>query len=181
MEFKKTTLKDALIIEPKVFRDERGFFVETYSKREFAKNGIANEFVQDNHSLSVQKGVLRGLHFQKPPYAQAKLVRVVRGKVLDVIVDLRKDSKTFGKWEGFELSAINFKMLYVPRGFAHAFCTLEENTEFVYKVDNFYAPEADSGIAWNDSTLAINWPIANPILSAKDAALKQLAEIENPF
>ena len=106
---------------------------------------------------------------------------MVRGKVLDVIVDLRKDSKTFGKWEGFELSAINFKMLYVPRGFAHAFCTLEENTEFVYKVDNFYAPEADSGIAWNDSTLAINWPIANPILSAKDAALKPLAEIENPF
>lgn len=181
MEFKKTTLKDAWIIEPKVFQDERGFFTETYSKREFEKNGIKSDFVQDNHSLSTQKGVLRGLHFQKPPYDQAKLVRVVRGKVLDVIVDLRKNSETFGKWEGFELSAENFKMLYVPRGFAHAFCTLEENTEFVYKVDNFYAPEADSGIAWNDPDLKIDWPITDPILSPKDAALKPLKDTDNPF
>ncbi len=181
MQFKTTTLRDAMIIEPKVFRDERGFFTETYSQREFEQNGIKSVFVQDNHSLSVEKGVLRGLHFQKPPHAQAKLVRVVRGKVYDVIVDLRKDSETFGRWEGFELSAENFKMLYVPRGFAHAFCTLEENTEFVYKVDNFYAPESDSGIAWNDPELNIDWPIAEPILSEKDAALKPLKETENPF
>ena len=181
MIFKKTTLQDATLIEPKVFEDERGFFMETYSKKLFKENGIDTEFVQDNHSLSVEKGVLRGLHFQKPPHAQAKLVRVTRGAVLDVIVDLRKESETFGKWEGFELSAKNKLMLFVPRGFAHSFCTIEENTEFVYKVDGLYAPESDSGIIWNDPTLNINWPTKEPILSEKDKVHLTLNELNSPF
>ena len=181
MEFKKTTLKDAIIIQPKFFKDERGFFVESYSKNKFLENGIDVDFVQDNHSLSVEKGVLRGLHFQKNPHAQAKLVRVTRGKVYDVIVDLRKDSPTFRKWEGFELSAENGLILFVPKGFAHAFCTLEENTEFMYKVDDFYAPECDSGIIWNDPDLKIDWPIEDPILSEKDSQSKQLKDLELTF
>jgi dTDP-4-dehydrorhamnose 3,5-epimerase len=181
MEFKKTTLKDAIIIQPKFFKDERGFFVESYSKNKFLENGIDVDFVQDNHSLSVERGVLRGLHFQKNPHAQAKLVRVTRGKVCDVIVDLRKDSPTFRKWEGFELSAENGLILFVPKGFAHAFCTLEENTEFMYKVDDFYAPECDSGIIWNDPALKIDWPIEDPILSEKDSQLKQLKDLELTF
>lgn len=171
MEFIKTKLQGAFLIKPKVFSDQRGFFLESYSSRVFKEHGIEADFVQDNHSLSVAKGVLRGIHFQNPPYEQAKLVRVIKGLVFDVIVDLRKDSPTFGLWEGFELSAQNFLMLFVPRGFGHAFCTLEENTEFCYKVDNFYAPEADSGIIWDDPTLKITWPIENPILSEKDSNL----------
>jgi dTDP-4-dehydrorhamnose 3,5-epimerase len=181
MEFQETTLKDAILIKPKVFGDHRGFFMETYSEKLFKENGIENDFVQDNHSMSVEKGVLRGLHFQENPHAQAKLVRVTRGKVYDVIVDLRKDSPTFKKWEGFELSAENKSMLFVPKGFAHAFCTLEENTEFLYKVDDFYAPECDSGIIWNDPELKIDWPIKNPILSDKDKNLKKLKDLNLNF
>ncbi|MEA2006921.1 MAG: dTDP-4-dehydrorhamnose 3,5-epimerase [Patescibacteria group bacterium] len=181
MTFKKTTLQDAVLIEPKVFEDRRGFFMETYSKKLFAQNGINADFVQDNHSLSVEKGVLRGLHFQKPPHAQAKLVQVTRGSVSDVIVDIRKNSPTFGKWESFELSAENKKMLFVPRGFAHSMCTLEKNTEFVYKVDGFYAPESDSGIIWNDSVLNIDWPTENPILSEKDKILPTFSDFDTPF
>ncbi|MFA5925521.1 MAG: dTDP-4-dehydrorhamnose 3,5-epimerase [Parcubacteria group bacterium] len=188
MEFIETTLKGAYLIKPKVFRDERGFFLESYSENVFSEKGIVSRFVQDNHSLSVKKGVLRGLHFQLPPNAQAKLVRVTRGKVYDVIVDLRKDSPTFGKWEGFELSAPaspaggdNSKMLFVPRGFAHAYCTLEDNTEFMYKVDNLYAPEAESGIIWNDPTLNIDWPIENPVLSGKDEKLQFFKDFVSPF
>lgn len=179
MNFQKTSLEGAILIEPKVFEDHRGFFLESYSKELFKENGIKDDFVQDNHSLSVEKGVLRGLHFQLPPNAQSKLVRVVAGSVYDVIVDLRKDSETFGKWEGFTLSAKNKKMLYVPRGFAHAFCTLEENTEFVYKVDNLYAPESDSGIIWNDPTLKIDWPLeTEPIISEKDSNLQTFEDFK---
>jgi len=188
MKFVKTSLEGAYIIKPKVFRDERGFFLESYSEKEFGENGIDAKFVQDNHSLSINKGVLRGFHFQLPPNEQAKLVRVTRGKAYDVIVDLRKNSPTFGKWESFELSAPaspaggdNFEMLFIPRGFAHAYCTLEDNTEFMYKVDNFYAPESDSGIIWNDPTLNINWPIKDPILSDKDIKLQLLKNFNNPF
>jgi dTDP-4-dehydrorhamnose 3,5-epimerase len=181
MEFQKTKLEGAFLIKPKFFKDERGFFVESYSKKVFQENGIDVDFVQDNHSLSTQKGVLRGLHFQKPPYAQSKLVRVTRGKVYDVIVDLRKNSPTYKKWQGFELSAENGDMLFVPKGFAHAFCTLEENTEFMYKVDEFYSPDSDSGIIWNDSELSIDWPIKNPIMSDKDKKLKKLSELELNF
>ena len=182
MEFQKTTLKNALLIQPKVFEDQRGFFLESYSKEGFKKAGIDADFVQDNHSFSVPKSVLRGLHFQKPPHAQAKLVRVTKGAVFDAIVDLREDSETFGKWEGFELSASNKLMLFVPRGFAHGFCTLEENTEFMYKVDNFYAPRSDSGIIWNDPTLNIKWPLeGEPIISEKDAKMGMFANLKSPF
>jgi len=181
MEFQKTNLEGAILIKPKFFKDERGFFVESYSKKIFEENGINIDFVQDNHSLSVEKGVLRGLHFQNNPHAQSKLVRVTKGKVCDVIVDLRIDSPTYKKWQGFELSEENGLMLFIPKGFAHAFCTLEENTEFMYKVDDFYAPECDSGIIWNDPELNINWPIENPILSEKDNQLKQLKDLKLNF
>jgi len=181
MEFVETSLKGAYLIKPKVFRDERGFFVESWNEKVFAENGIDAKFVQDNHSMSANMGVLRGLHFQLPPNAKAKLVRVTRGKVYDVIVDLRKDSPTYGKWESFELSADNFNMLFVPRGFAHAFLTLEDNTEFMYKVDNFYAPESDSGIIWNDPDLNIDWPIKEPTLSEKDGKLQYFKDFESPF
>jgi dTDP-4-dehydrorhamnose 3,5-epimerase len=181
MEFIEASLKGAYIVRPKVFRDERGFFLEFYSQKSFAENGIDADFLQDNHSLSVKKGVLRGLHFQLPPSTQAKLLRVVKGKIFDVIVDLRKNSPTFGKWESFELSSENFEMIFVPRGFAHGFVTLEENTEIIYKVDSLYSPELDSGILWNDSDLKINWPVENPILSEKDGKLQLLKDFQNPF
>ena len=182
MRFIPTKFKDAYLIEPKVFEDDRGFFMESYSKKVFAEQGIAADFVQDNHSLSVKKGVLRGLHFQKPPHAQAKLVRVTRGKVYDVIVDIRKDSGTFGIWEGFELSAENKKMLFIPRGFAHAFLTLEDNTEFQYKCDELYHPESDSGIIWNDPDINVKWPLrGEPILSKRDLASPTLGKSEKYF
>jgi dTDP-4-dehydrorhamnose 3,5-epimerase len=181
MEFIKTTLKDAYIIGPKVFQDERGFFLEFYSKKLFEEQGINVDFVQDNYSLSVKKGVLRGLHFQLPPNEQSKLVRVTRGSVYDVIVDIRKKSPTYGKWEGFELSAEIFQMLFVPRGFAHAFVTLEDNTEFMYKVDNFYAQESDSGLRWNDPDLNIDWPVKDPVLSEKDSRLQYFKDFNSPF
>jgi dTDP-4-dehydrorhamnose 3,5-epimerase len=168
MEIVKTTLKDAYLIKPQIFQDERGFFMESYSEKVFKEAGITADFVQDNRSMSVTKGVLRGLHFQNPGDTQAKLVSVTKGAVYDVIVDLRKDSETFGKWEGFELTAKNFYMLFVPRGFAHGFVTLEDYTEFQYKCDNFYAPQNEGGIIWNDPTLNIYWPVENPILSEKD-------------
>ncbi|HHE45962.1 MAG TPA: dTDP-4-dehydrorhamnose 3,5-epimerase, partial [Candidatus Moranbacteria bacterium] len=158
MKFIQTKLADAWLIQPEVFKDARGFFLESYSQKEFKKQGIDINFIQDNHSFSKQKGVLRGLHFQKPPFAQSKLVRVIRGRIYDVIVDLRKKSPTFKKWQGFELSSENFLMLLVPRGFAHGFITLEDNTDFVYKCDNYYHPESEAGIIWNDVNLDINWP-----------------------
>lgn len=181
MEKLETTLKDAYLIKPQFFNDERGFFVETYSKQKFADLGIDADFVQDNHSMSVTRGVLRGLHFQKPPYAQAKLVRVTRGAVYDVIVDLRKDSPTFGKWEGFELTENNHLMLFVPRGFAHGFCTLEDYTEFQYKCDNLYNKESEGGLLWNDSELKIYWPVKEPILSAKDKEHPMFKDFNSPF
>jgi len=181
VEFIPTKFKDAWLIKPKVFQDQRGFFFESYSQKVFKEHGIEADFVQDNHSMSVKKGVLRGIHFQKPPYVQAKLVRAARGSVYDVIVDLRKDSRTYGQWEGYTLSAENFLMLFVPKGFGHSFCTLEENTEFLYKTDNFYAPESDAGIIWNDPELGIDWPIEDPILSDKDKALPKMADSKSLF
>ncbi|HBP01515.1 MAG: dTDP-4-dehydrorhamnose 3,5-epimerase [Candidatus Moranbacteria bacterium GW2011_GWE1_49_15] len=181
MEIEKTTLEGAYLLKPQVFEDERGFFMETYSKKILEEVGIKADFVQDNHSMSVTKGVLRGLHFQKGEDAQAKLVRCTKGAVYDVIVDLRKDSPTYGKWEGFELSEQNKWMLFVPRGFAHGFCTLEDYTEFQYKCDNFYAPESEGGIAWNDPDLNIYWPITEPILSEKDKNHPELKDFNSPF
>ncbi|MCF7791913.1 MAG: dTDP-4-dehydrorhamnose 3,5-epimerase [Victivallales bacterium] len=158
-EFKitETGIKDLVVIEPQVFGDSRGFFLESYNKKEFAKNGLYYNFVQDNHSKS-EKGVLRGLHFQTQ-YSQDKLVRATNGSVYDVAVDLRKNSQTFGKYYGLIISAENRKMFLVPKGFAHGFLTLEDNTEFMYKVTEYYHPEFDSGIIWNDSKLAIPWPL----------------------
>jgi dTDP-4-dehydrorhamnose 3,5-epimerase len=181
MEKQETTLKDAYLIKPDVIQDERGFFIETYSKKKFSELGIDADFVQDNHSHSVTKGVLRGLHYQLAPHTQAKLVRVTKGAVYDVILDLRKDSPTFGKWEGFELTAHNFLMLYVPRGFAHGFVTLEHDTEFQYKCDEFYDKESEGGIIWNDPDLKIYWPIDDPILSEKDKTHPQLKDLNSPF
>lgn len=168
MEFKKTKIEGVILIQPKVFGDNRGFFLESYSQKEFEAGGIKAKFVQDNHSFSVEKGVLRGLHFQLPPFAQAKLVRVVKGKVLDVVVDLRKSSPTFGQWSAFELSEENHLSLFIPQGLAHGFCVLEPGTHFLYKTDNYYNAESDRGIAWNDPDLKIDWPVVNPILSEKD-------------
>jgi dTDP-4-dehydrorhamnose 3,5-epimerase len=181
MEFINTKFKDAFIVNPQVFKDQRGFFLESYSEKKFLENGISAKFIQDNHSVSFKRGVLRGLHFQKPPFAQAKLVRVTRGKVYDVIVDLRSGSETFGQWQGFELSADNLQMLFVPRGFAHGFMSLEDNTEFQYKCDNYYNKESEGGIIWNDPNLKINWPADNPILSEKDSKLYPFKNLKSLF
>ncbi|MBI1250118.1 MAG: dTDP-4-dehydrorhamnose 3,5-epimerase [Alphaproteobacteria bacterium] len=166
------------LIETQAFADARGFFQETYHRQAFAEAGLAMDFVQDNHSYSVEAGTLRGLHFQTPPFAQAKLVRVAVGRIWDVAVDLRRSSPTFGRWTAAELSAENRRQLFVPEGFAHAFLTLAPDTEVLYKVTNFYSPSHDSGVIWNDPDLAIDWPLpaAAPVLSAKDAALGPLKD-----
>lgn len=156
MKSTETKIKNLLLIEPKIFEDSRGFFMESYNYNTFKELGIDNVFVQDNISKS-SKGVLRGLHFQRDEYAQAKLVYVLRGAVLDITVDLRKDSETFGRYEAVELNDKNKRMLFIPRGFAHGFLTLEDNTEFVYKCDNFYNPKSEVGIIWNDTDLNTDW------------------------
>ncbi|MGN7381557.1 dTDP-4-dehydrorhamnose 3,5-epimerase [Paenibacillus sp. SAFN-117] len=161
-------LEGAFIIEPQVHRDSRGFFMESYNERKLRELGIQHNFVQDNHSLSVDPGVIRGLHYQLNPKAQTKLVRVTAGAVYDVVVDIRRGSPTFGQWIGVILSAHNHRQLLVPKGFAHGFCTLVPNTEVQYKVDEYYCPECDRGILWNDPELAIDWPVTNPVLSEKD-------------
>ncbi|MDR4219051.1 dTDP-4-dehydrorhamnose 3,5-epimerase [Priestia megaterium] len=181
MNIIKTKFEDAVLIEPKVFGDHRGFFTESYNKEMFKQNGIDIEFIQDNHSLSQQSGTLRGMHYQLKDKAQTKLVRVTRGAIYDVILDIRKSSPTYGEWQGFILSADNKRQLLVPKGFAHGFCTIVENTEVQYKVDELYSPEHDRGIAWNDPTLNIDWPFNNPVLSDKDTKHPTLADADNNF
>ncbi|RTL01190.1 MAG: dTDP-4-dehydrorhamnose 3,5-epimerase [Proteobacteria bacterium] len=171
MEFISTAIPEVILIKPKVFGDERGFFLESYKKSLFHANGITEEFIQDNHSKS-SKGVLRGLHYQLDPKAQGKLVRCVAGAVFDVAVDIRRGSPTFGKWVGFELSAENKHMLWIPAGFAHGFVTLEDNTEFLYKTTGEYAPECDRGIRYDDPEIGIIWPIIDGLLLS-DKDLKQ--------
>ena len=168
MNFIETKIPGVVIVEPKVFGDHRGFFMESWSQRTFEEAGLHYDFIQDNHSLSTVKGTLRGIHFQKGDKAQAKLVRCVRGAVLDVAVDLRPDSSTYKQWVGVELSADNHRMLMIPRGFGHGFVTLTDEVEFLYKADNYYAPEADGGIFWDDPDIGVDWGVANPILSEKD-------------
>jgi dTDP-4-dehydrorhamnose 3,5-epimerase len=165
-----------MIIEPKIFADERGLFFEFYNKNNFKEAGIDVSFVQDNISVS-KAGVLRGLHFQHSPYAQGKLVFVMTGKVSDVVVDIRKDSPTYGKHFMIELSAMNRKMLWIPEGFAHGFLTLEDHTTFVYKCTSFYNKDMESGIIWNDPSLNINWGITSPDLSEKDKLLPKFLEL----
>lgn len=172
-EFKKLEIPDVILIKPKVFEDERGFFMETYKKGEFEKVGIAGEFVQDNHSKS-KYGVLRGLHFQKQPYAQAKMIRCVRGEIYDVAVDLRENSQTFGKYVSVNLSEKNTYQLYIPRGFAHGFLVLSDAAEIFYKADSIYAPNYEGGLIWNDPDVNIPWPSDNPNLSQKDQKLPRL-------
>lgn len=169
MQIIPTTVKDALILEPRVFGDARGFFMESWNRRSFAAQGLEFDFVQDNHSRS-QQGVLRGLHYQlRQP--QGKLVRVVSGAVFDVAVDMRKSSPTFGRWAGVILSAENQRMFWVPPGFAHGFLTLTESADFLYKATDYYAPEHERTLLWNDPTLGIDWPLTGtPLLAAKDAA-----------
>ncbi|MEK4716770.1 dTDP-4-dehydrorhamnose 3,5-epimerase [Priestia sp. FSL W8-0524] len=181
MNIINTKFEDAFLIEPKVFGDHRGFFTESYNKELFEQNGIDMNFIQDNHSLSQQPGTLRGMHYQLNDKAQTKLVRVTRGAIYDVIVDIRKGSPTYGQWQGFILSADNKRQLLVPKGFAHGFCTIVENTEVQYKVDELYSPEHDRGIAWNDPALNIDWPFNNPVLSDKDTKHPTLAEADNNF
>lgn len=182
MKFVKTDIREVIIIEPTVFGDDRGYFFESFSKKAFEENIGAVEFVQDNESKS-SKGVLRGLHFQKPPFAQAKLVRCTEGAVLDVAVDIRKGSATYGKHVVVKLTAENKKQLFIPSGFAHGFVVLSETAVFSYKVDNPYAPKYEGGIIWNDQTLNIDWNLSpNKVqLSEKDANLPTLTSLDNPF
>lgn len=167
MEVIETKLKGLFVLKPKVFEDERGYFYESYNQNLFKQAGINFDFVQDNQSLS-QKGVLRGLHFQNPPHAQGKLVRVITGAVYDVAVDIRKDSDTYGQWFGLELTEKNKWMMFVPPGFAHGFLTLEDNTIFSYKCTNFYNKASEDCLLWNDNDLNINWNFDKPLLSTKD-------------
>ena len=168
MEKIATKLEGVFILEPKVFGDHRGYFMETYSSRVFQELGIDADFVQDNESFTAQKGTLRGLHFQNAPMAQTKIVRVLQGAVLDVAVDLRKGSPTYLQWVAVELSEENKRMFYIPRGFAHGFLTLTDNVKFVYKVDHLYSPEHDRSIRFDDPTIGVQWGIDDPILSKKD-------------
>jgi dTDP-4-dehydrorhamnose 3,5-epimerase len=172
---------DVFLFEPDVFLDERGYFMEAFNEKTLQKLGFSFKFVQDNHSFSNSSGVLRGLHYQLSEKAQTKLIRVIKGAIWDVVVDLRKGSPTFKKWEGFILSENNKRQLLVPKGFAHGFCTIVKETEVIYKVDEFYSPEFDRGICWNDDELQISWPVQKPILSVKDASLPPLREAENDF
>lgn len=178
--FTRTAIPDVVIIEPPVFSDERGFFMETYKRSEFAAYGIAENFVQCNHSKS-ERGILRGLHYQKHPKAQAKLVRAASGEIYDVVVDLRSGSPTYAQWFGATLSAENRKMLYVPGGFAHGFCVTSTEAEILYMATAEYAPELEAGVIWNDSELAIDWPVAEPVLSRRDRAWPALKFADRNF
>ena len=181
MRIVPTPVPGLLVLEPAVHRDERGFFMETWRDTWLETLGPVRPFVQDNHACSVARGVLRGLHFQHPPHAQGKLVWVSKGAVLDVAVDLRKGSPAYGHWHAELLSAENARRFYLPRGFAHGYMTLEPDTEFHYKVDNYYAPDAEDGIRWDDPDLAIVWPEIPPVLSDKDSVLPFFSSLMTPF
>jgi dTDP-4-dehydrorhamnose 3,5-epimerase len=178
--FTKSKIPNVVLIEPRLFPDDRGYFFESFKESEFASNGITTKFVQDNFSHSV-KGVLRGLHYQKNPKAQAKLVTALRGEIFDVAVDIRKNSSTYGKWVGEVLSQKNHKSLYIPEGFAHGFCVVSETADVLYKVNNEYSPEHGAGIKWNDSEINISWPTNTPIISQKDSKLLPLNDVNDNF
>ncbi len=176
-----TSLDGVYIIEPKSFGDNRGWFMESYSKRDMEAAGINVDFVQDNRSYSAKKGIIRGLHFQRNPMAQAKLVTCLRGAILDVAVDLRKDSTTYKQWISVELTAENRKELFIPKGFAHGFLTLTDDVEIMYKCDEFYSPEHDGGIRFDDPDIGVDWGVTDPILSEKDTNAPFLKDIELDF
>ncbi len=176
MKVTETKLKGVYVVEPQVFGDARGWFTESWSEKKLAEAGIKADFVQDNHSFSAQKGTLRGLHYQLNPMCQAKMLRCTRGKIFDVAVDIRKGSPQYGQWIGVELSAENHKQLFIPRGFAHGFITLTDDVEVQYKADNYYAPECDGNIRWDDPDIGVEWPIEPVILSDKDKAAPLLKE-----
>jgi dTDP-4-dehydrorhamnose 3,5-epimerase len=178
--FRGLDLPEVVLIDPKVFPDERGFFLETYKHSEFSSNGIQERFVQENHSHSLRR-TLRGLHYQKNPKAQSKIVRVVAGTIFDVVVDIRKGSPRYGRWIGVNLSAENKQMLYVPAGFAHGACVMSEEAALLYMVSSEYAPECERGVIWNDPALGIQWPQDKPILSSRDQMWPPLAYADNNF
>ena len=182
MEIIKTNIEGVVIIEPRIFKDDRGYFFESFSQREFEEKVCKTTFVQDNESKS-SYGVLRGLHFQKPPFAQSKLVRVIKGAVLDVAVDIRKGSPTFGQYVSVELTGDNHRQFFIPRGFAHGFSVLSEEVIFQYKCDNFYSPQSEGAIAWNDPDLNIDWriPAEKVVLSEKDSKHPRLKDWQNVF
>lgn len=179
-QFHPLAIPEVILVEPQRFGDSRGFFMETYQFEMFAANGIAPRFVQDNHSRSA-RGVLRGLHYQNNPFAQGKLLKVVVGEIFDVAVDIRRGSPTFGQWVGEILSAENGRLLYVPPGFAHGFCVLSETADLIYKTSDYYHPASEKGILWNDAQIGVEWPIANPLLSARDQSLPVLPEADFNF
>lgn len=181
MKVMETKFDDVYLIEPNVYQDTRGFFMESFNQNDFRELGVHLQLLQDNHSLSVDSGTIRGLHYQLNPYAQLKIVRVIAGAIYDVIVDIRSSSPTFGKWQGFILTADNFRQIIIPKGFAHGFCTLVKNTEVLYKVDQVYAPEYERGILWNDTSLNVDWPTTAPILSEKDRKHPALQNAELNF
>lgn len=181
MRIIKTKFLDLFILETDIFSDNRGFFMESWNKKKMEEVGLFYEFVQDNYSFSSQKGTLRGIHFQNGDKAQTKLVRCIRGSILDVAVDLRHDSPTYKEWISIELSSTNKKQILIPRGFGHGFITLTDDVEIFYKVDNFYSPEADNGIRWDDREIGVDWRIKNPILSEKDRNNHFLKELEIIF
>lgn len=181
MEVRPLKLKGTFAIQPTPRHDDRGYFVQTYSEDVFRKHGLSTGWVQDNQSLSNRKGLIRGLHFQTPPHAQTKLVRVVAGAVWDVFVDLRKASPTFGQWDAIELSSENHTIAYIPKGFAHGFCTLTDVAVVLYKVDAAYAPASDAGLRWNDEVLDVAWPAAEAFLSPKDRAQPMFRDFASPF
>jgi len=178
--FMRLEIADVILIEPRVFRDERGFFMESYKHSEFAAFGINERFVQDNHSRS-RRGVLRGLHYQNPPRAQGKLVRAVSGEIFDVAVDIRRGSPTYGRWVGVNLSEENMRMLYIPPGFAHGFMTLSDVADLIYKTTAEYSPDHEAGIIWNDPDIGIEWPMPEPVLSPRDAGWPGLGDAVNAF
>ena len=180
MKIIKTPIPDLLVVEPSVFNDQRGYFFEVYNQEHYYNNNMQMQFVQDNESKS-GKNVLRGLHFQKPPFAQGKLVRVIQGKVLDVAVDIRKGSPTYGSYHAVELDAISKRMFYIPEGFAHGFLTMEEDTIFAYKCTNYYNKESEGSLLWSDETIGIKWNIENPILSEKDTIAPLFKDFKSPF
>lgn len=182
MQVLTTELPGVLIIEPARFGDARGFFSESWSRQRFADHGIDTDFVQDNHSMSGRTGTLRGLHFQRPPHAQAKLVRCGRGRLFDVAVDIRKGSPTYGRWTGCELSFENGRQLYIPTGFLHGFVTREPDTEIIYKCSDYYAPDCDAGVRWDDPDLGIDWGLdGDPVLSEKDTKAPFLRDLPDLF